>query len=271
MDERRLVEALSELELDDLEAEIYLALLRNGASQAGSIHSLIDASRGKVYDVLNELVGKGLAEKSAGTPAIYRARDPELVFQASRRRLDRRRAFVDLVEDRTLEALQRLQQTDTEAIDYNWEILEGRDRIYERLSQAIEDAEDSVLAVTNHNLVAHPIPAVEQTWQTLVRRAEEGLSIRVLLGTEAPTREMADRFDTDELEVRCFEHPDTVHFVIVDDREVFFWLVPSERQGVHKHDDVTARTNTPGLLAVARDMADRLWADAEEPVDIPAG
>lgn len=265
MDERRLVEALSELDLEDIEAEIYLALLRNGSSQAGSIHSLCDVSRGKVYDVLNELVAKGLAEKSAGTPAIYRAREPELLFEASRRRLDRRRAFVDLVEERTLEALQQVQQSDGEAIEHAWEVLEGRGRIYERLGQAIEAAEESVLAVTNHNVVAEPIPAVEQTWQTLVRRAGEGLSARILVGQEAPSEELFDRFEVEALDVRCFEHPETLHFVVVDGHEVFFWLVPSDRQGIHKHDDVTVRTNTPGLRAVVEDLAERLWTEAAPP------
>lgn len=265
LDERRLADALADLGLEDLEAEIYLVLLRNGPSQAGSIHSLCDASRGKVYDVLSELVAKGLAEKSAGTPAVYEAEDPEHVFEVSRRRLDRHRAYIDVLQDRTLADLHRIQRTEDGAIDHTWEILEGRGQIYERLSQAIEDAEESLLAVTNHDVVAEPIPAVEQTWQAIVRQADEGLSVRLLVGEDAPSDELLGRFDVDELEVRCFEHPETIHFVVVDGEDVFLWLVPSQRQGVHKHDDVTVRTNTPGLRTLVEEMADRLWAEARDP------
>lgn len=265
LDERRLADALSDVGLEELEAEIYLALLRNGPSQAGSIHSLCDASRGKVYDVLNELVGKGLAEKSAGTPAIYEAQDPEHVFDVSRRRLDRHRAYVDVLQDRTLPDLHRIQRSEDGSIDHTWEILEGRAQIYERLSQAIEDAEESVVAVTNHGVVAQPVPAVEQTWQTLVRRAGEGLTVRLLVGEEAPAEELLERFDAEGLEARCFRHPETLHFVIVDGEEVFCWLVPSEREGVHKHDDVTVRTNAPGLLNVLETTAEGLWDEARAP------
>lgn len=270
MDERRLADALSDLGLEELEAEIYLALLRNGPSQAGSIHSLCDASRGKVYDVLNELVAKGLAEKSAGTPAVYEAEDPEHVFEASRRRLDRQRAYIDVLQERTLEDLDRLQHSEDGAIDHSWEILEGRAQIYDRLSQAIEDAEESVVAVTNHDVVAQPVPAVEQTWQTLIRRAGEGLSTRILVGAEAPTDELVERFGGHELDVRCFRHPETLHFVIVDGEEAFLWLVPSQREGVHKRDDVTVRTNTPGLRAVLEGMADTLWEEARPLDEAPA-
>lgn len=272
MDERSLVDALTDVGLDELEAEIYVALLRNGTSQAGSICSLCDASRGKVYDVLSSLVSRGFAEKSAGKPARYRAVGPEQVFEISRRQLDRQRDYVDLVEERTLGQLEQLQAAEQVPIDHTWEILEGRASIYRRLQQAVEDAQDRIVGVSNHDLVGEPIPAVEQTWQALVERAEEGLDVDVLVGASADLDDLVDQERVCQaMDVRRFERDRTIHFVVIDDEEMFVWLVPSEREGVHQHDDVTVHSNAPGLRTVIDGLFEQLWSQAEPVALQPSG
>lgn len=66
--------------LSTYEAASYYALLLAGPSEAGAIASKANVPSGRVYDVLNALVEKSLAQVQDGRPKLYRALTPRVAL-----------------------------------------------------------------------------------------------------------------------------------------------------------------------------------------------
>ena len=96
-DEEQLVQHLSEFGLSRNEARLYLAAFGRPALRVAELAELADISRPKAYDVLRQLVDKGLVSEEPGRVARFKAAEPMLVVQRLRQQsvLDQ----VDRVED----------------------------------------------------------------------------------------------------------------------------------------------------------------------------
>lgn len=256
-----LVEHLTELGVGPLEAEVYLAVLRNGPSQAGAIISLTGESRGTVYRVLGELVERGYLRKSLSKPARYRAAEPDELFAAALREVDRDREYIEMLQDRLAGPLGQLAESHAQPVEPDWTMLEGRTAIYERLAEVFDGAEASISVLTNHAISYQPIPAVEKAWRPALERAEEGVTLRELAHRPQPLRDALDAVgDATPVTVQPFEADETLHFVLVDDAEAIYWVVPSDTEGIHQRDDTAVHTDAPGLVHGACTLFETLWS-----------
>lgn len=93
MNQRPETTALLNLGLNRYEAGAYVALTRRGRATGAEVARIAGLPRQRVYDVLDGLVGRGLATVEPGRPASYAAVDPDqavaLLLDAQRRALDR--------------------------------------------------------------------------------------------------------------------------------------------------------------------------------------
>jgi sugar-specific transcriptional regulator TrmB len=101
---------LEELGLGAYEARVLLALLRLGSASPGQLARQADVPRTSTYQVLEELAGKGLAERvPGGSPAVWTSRGPDAVLERlealQEDRLREYRARSRHVRDRLHEAL----------------------------------------------------------------------------------------------------------------------------------------------------------------------
>jgi len=101
---------LEELGLGAYEARVLLALLGLGSATPGQIARHADVPRTSTYQVLEDLAGKGLAERvPGGAPAVWASRGPDTVLERlealQKERLREHRARSRRVRDRLAEAL----------------------------------------------------------------------------------------------------------------------------------------------------------------------
>ncbi len=89
---------LQEVGLNAYEAAAYLSLLKLGVSEASDIYRDSEVPYGKIYSVLESLVGKGFVEVQASRPKKFRAVDPELAldtfFERRKAEVEREMAFL---------------------------------------------------------------------------------------------------------------------------------------------------------------------------------
>lgn len=71
---------LNTLGFSDLEQKIYLCLLSNGNMSAYQIAKKIDISRSSIYNCLEHMVDKGMAELIPNDTAIYRGQKPDILI-----------------------------------------------------------------------------------------------------------------------------------------------------------------------------------------------
>jgi sugar-specific transcriptional regulator TrmB len=100
---------LQEVGLNAYEAAAYLSLLKLGVSEASEIYRDSDVPYGKIYSVLESLVGKGFVEVQASRPKKFRAVDPELAldtfFERKKVEVEREMAILKSSVEEAKEAL----------------------------------------------------------------------------------------------------------------------------------------------------------------------
>lgn len=77
---RDIEKCLSALGFSELEQKIYLCLLCNGNMSAYQIAKKIDISRSSIYNCLEHMVSKGMAELIPNETAIYCAQKPDILI-----------------------------------------------------------------------------------------------------------------------------------------------------------------------------------------------
>ncbi len=103
--DHRDTQRLVELGLTRYEASAYLALTRRGRATGAEVARLAALPRQRIYDVLDALVGRGLATVTPGRPARYVAVAPQ---EALGQLLDQRRAGLERLERDVADTVSRL-------------------------------------------------------------------------------------------------------------------------------------------------------------------
>ncbi|MHC1630693.1 MAG: TrmB family transcriptional regulator [Methanotrichaceae archaeon] len=82
---------LVKLGLSELEAKVYINLLKKNNFSATEIASLTDINRTQTYDILSKLVKKGLCTEIRGNKEKYIAVDPQKVLSALEKDLEEKK------------------------------------------------------------------------------------------------------------------------------------------------------------------------------------
>jgi HTH-type transcriptional regulator, sugar sensing transcriptional regulator len=79
-----IVEGLRKLGLTEYEAKAYATLVGSGEATAREVHELCGVPRTRIYDILKDLAAKGFVEYLEGSPAYYRAVEPDRIMEGLR-------------------------------------------------------------------------------------------------------------------------------------------------------------------------------------------
>lgn len=161
---RELVQSLQALDLTEYEAKVYVALLGEQASSGYAVARASGVPRSRVYEVLANLVERGIVLTSNGDPVQYAALPPKELLARRRKEID---AALELAES-GLESL-LAASTDRGLI---WD-LTGRDAILERVRDVINRAGERILL----QLWAEDAPELESVLRAAAGR---GVDIQVI-------------------------------------------------------------------------------------------
>ncbi len=128
---QNLIEKLQLLDIPRREAEIYLALLQKNEFTAPEIAKITSVSRTKAYEILQNLVKKGLAGQSYKNGIkIFSSISPEIVMKSISTEYDKKKSVADQLQEELME-LKAAQAETTDPLDYI-EILTEQEQIKER-------------------------------------------------------------------------------------------------------------------------------------------
>ncbi len=147
MREEDALSALGTLGLTRKEAKAYLVLVRNGASTAAQVASLLGVQYPAVYRVLHSLQGKGWAEISRLRPNRYRARNPRVVAEQARQ--GREQELAGAAE----RAAALVDEYETKAAGQESDLF-----LYKGLEGVTNKLREVVLSATGEVLVVSPMP-----------------------------------------------------------------------------------------------------------------
>lgn len=264
MDLSDLVSRLTLLGLDEDEAHVYLRLVQQGPSKASDLTPYFEMSRSKLYRVLDDLAEKGYLTKSMERPTMFDPVDPMEAFRVAIDRLSTRQNQLHRLAEELEDPLADLESTGSEESSENWQLVEGVDRIYDRIHDATVRAEESLWLASNDAMsLRTDVPAIEEIWHLVAERAEDGLQTRLLLDVQAQDEDrVPDWLPNDALKFRTFEASEPVHFLLLDGHQVILWARTSSLEGPQETDPVAVWTDAPGVVASQRLLFRTLWSTA---------
>jgi sugar-specific transcriptional regulator TrmB len=158
--------------LTSYEAKCFVALVRIGHGTAREIAEVADVPRPRVYDSVESLADRGLADVQDAQPRRFRAPDPRDAVETIRREYGQRL-------DRLEGLLPRLQSPEPRDERAGVWVVEGDDAVSDRLAALADDASDELLVV-----VAVESLLTDEVRDALAAAADRGVEITV--GSPSP-------------------------------------------------------------------------------------
>ncbi len=126
-----LIEKLQLLDIPRREAEVYLALLQKNEFAAPEVSKITSVSRTKTYEILQNLVKKGLANQNFKNGIkMFSGVSPDIVMKNISTEYDKKKFIADKLQEDLME-LKAAQAGSSVSLDYI-EILTEREQIKER-------------------------------------------------------------------------------------------------------------------------------------------
>jgi len=166
------LEIVRKLGLNEYESKAYLALLRFRSAQASSISRHAAIPRARVYDVLSTLEKKGFVQRKPVKPVEYFALQPSEVFKKLEKE---KKAELDSRLLELNEAIKRVEKelvSDTVSVatgEQVW-LVEGRDNIYSRILQQLENCKETVIISGSNDSIKRKKAAFRQNLDALPKK-----------------------------------------------------------------------------------------------------
>jgi len=243
---------LEQIGLTPTETKIYLALLETGESKVGSILSNAKLNSGRIYDVLEGLIQKGLVSTITRKGVKrYSPAPPTRIYEL----LEQQRILLGEHQKAFEKVLPELQKRfATQKSRVRVEVFFGAEGYRAANELMFTDTKDKMLNV-------YGLSAVKRYPQSLIdalrfyiykKRKESGAKIRKLGAEEARIETV---YDEDNSEIRYLPHPTVIEFQTYGD----ITLV-----GYNQEPLLTIIVHSKELTEGFRDHFDYLWKQAEK-------
>lgn len=261
-DAEKLLARLAALGLDEREGKLYAFLSARGPSRASEAAAATKLKRTETYRALEALMERGVVSAQLTRPVVYEAVPPETLFAQELARHEQKRAELESAREEVVRTLAEARARDAGGTSrHSYRIIQGRRAILATAETMIRDAQVGQWMVSTY-VAPQNVTTANRTWQTTVRRACEGLPMRLLFMEHAGLDRVLDAFSAAaQTQVRYFDHPRPLRFTIVDE-EVLVWLVTDTASGLEARDDVAMWTNAPDFVHAQRVLYESLWTRA---------
>ncbi|MCV0392356.1 MAG: TrmB family transcriptional regulator [Nitrosopumilus sp.] len=136
------------LDLDDLEAKVYLNLLRAGPITASALAKELDIDRARMYRTVDKLVSRNIISTTLSSPKLCIASDPHDALKIA---LSKKEDEVNKIKKSGEAIIHKINNEITTNQSSNvptFRIVQGRQNIYADIAQIIENATDVIYIAT---------------------------------------------------------------------------------------------------------------------------
>lgn len=150
MEEKRLYDFLDEMGLSKRKADIYIYLSKKGVQKAQSIATHLGIDRAQTYRLLRSLKQKGIVEETIESPTRYLAIPIESLIEANLK--DKKNEISNLESEKTniIDYFKSISRKETESPMAKFLIISGRNGIYTKILQMVEQTKKEVSKVTTN-------------------------------------------------------------------------------------------------------------------------
>jgi sugar-specific transcriptional regulator TrmB len=272
---------LKDVGLTEKETDVYIFLAKHGASKGLEITKRIKKHKAQVYNILKNLQTKGLVEPTLEFPTRFTAVPFEKVIDLSAKAKRDEAAFIENAKKEILSYWSNMGQSELEASLEKFVVIEGRNKIYNKISQLITETKSQFSAVSTvpgllnaqrfgifDAVLNHP-PKSNIQFRFLIELAEKDLdALKAILKAKHQV-EFDFRGRTPNLGTKL-----SPRMVIRDDEELMLFVTPRMDASDKEQNETCFWTNCKTLvlsfLGVFRDMWQSSMGIEDKIVEIEA-
>jgi sugar-specific transcriptional regulator TrmB len=255
--EEKELSALRHLGLNEYESRIYLVLVRKGPIKAGEISFFGQVPRTKTYGAIRELERKGLLRVIPGKPELYAPLSPSEVLMPLVTKLNREvQNTEELVHALTLtyESSKYIRREEPKEASEFWEI-EGRQAIFNKLNQILNDASKSVNYCTGTSGLIRAYKAHSEILENAKKR---GAIVR-FLAKISPENSGVARELSEVVDLKRLDQPFANSFVSVDSKELVVIESRPDDLRTDRGSDLAIWTTNKLLIELHEQLFERVW------------
>lgn len=249
------------LDLDELEAKVYLNLLRAGPITASALAKELDIDRARMYRTVDKLVSRNIISTTLSSPKLCIAADPQDALKLALRKkedeVNRIKKGGEIIIEKINSEITTKQGTNVPT----FRVVQGRNNIYADIAQLIENSSDIVYISTTledisrmyHSAIPEKIMICEK----------KGGKVRLLVELDDPKLiPFVKRFNASETKI-C-KLPSKGRMVVQKDKQMIMSdSATASQMSTNSESDFSLCTNSSEMVSNIHSLCSLLWETAQ--------
>ena len=203
--------SLSELGLNKYEERVYLTLIEEGVSSAKNISDITGIPYGKVYEVLNNLSGKGFLTILPTKPMKFQAVSPKEAIINTKKSMHEKLEHLEHKMIKELEPIFAKTKKFSEPKSMFW-MINGRSNVNNKIEEFLKKAKSNINIITSENGLKRLV-----MFQNLLKDASKR-GVKINISAQLTAENKQDAKDLGFCSINNIEKARN-HVVSVDEKE----------------------------------------------------
>ncbi|MCV0430205.1 TrmB family transcriptional regulator [Nitrosopumilus sp.] len=250
------------LDLDDLEAKVYLNLLRAGPITASALAKELDIDRARMYRTVDKLVSRNIISTTLSSPKLCIAADPHDALKIA---LGKKEDEVNKIKkpgEAIIDKINNEITTNQTSAIPTFRVVQGRQNIYADIANLIENS-------TGITYIATTLDDVSRMYHSTIPEKisiceKNGGKVRLLVDmTEPKLAPFVKRFNATE--TRIGKLPSKGRMVVQIDKKMIMSDSAASSQNSNADNDFSLCTNSSEMVDNIFTLCTFLW-DSSKPL-----
>jgi len=249
------------LDLDELEAKVYLNLLRVGPITASALAKELDIDRARMYRTVDKLVNRNIISTTLSSPKLCIAAEPQEALKIALRKKEDEVNRIKKEGEAIIEKINNEITTKQGTNVPTFRVVQGRGNIYADIAQLIENSSGTIYISTTledisrmyHSAIPEKITVCEK----------RGGKVRLLVELDDPTLiSFVKRFNATETKI-C-KLPSKGRMVVQKDKQMIMSdSTAASQMSANSESDFSLCTNSSEMINNIHSLCSLLWDTAQ--------
>lgn len=250
------------LDLDDLEAKVYLNLLRVGPITASALAKELDIDRARMYRTVDKLVSRNIISTTLSSPKLCIAADPQDALKIA---LGKKEDEVNKIKksgEAIIDKINNEISTNQNSTVPTFRVVQGRQNIYADIANMIENSTGIIYIATTLDDVSRMYHSTIP--EKIILCEKNGGKVRLLVDMDDPKlAPFVKRFNATE--TRIGKLPSKGRMVVQQDRKMIMSDSAASFQNSNSDSDFSLCTNSSEMVDNIFTLCTFLW-DSSKPL-----
>ena len=250
------------LDLDDLEAKVYLNLLRIGPVTASALAKELNVDRARMYRTVDKLVSRNIISTTLSSPKLCIATDPHDALKIALAKKEDEVNKIKKSGEAIMDKINDQITTNQVSMVPTFRVVQGRQNIYADIAQLIENTTGIIYIATTLDDVSKMYHSTIPEKITICEK--NGGQVRLLVSMDNPKLSpFVNRFNATETKI-C-NLPSKGRIVVQKDKKMIMSDSAATFQNSNSDSDFSLCTNSVEMVENIFTLCSFLW-DSSKPL-----